>query len=114
MTILQGISDKPKQQMRVTLPDGSILYMTLEYVAQQLCWMASFQWGTKTIGSRRISPHPNLLNQWRNTALFGLAVVSQNNVEPTELTDLSDGTVAFYLLDSTDLAYISKSILGNG
>jgi hypothetical protein len=114
MTTIQGITDAAKQQIRLVLPAGGSAYLFLEYSQQQLCWFYSISWEGKAIGSMKLVPHPNALNQWRHVAGFGLLVLTEDNAEITQIEDFVNGTASLYLLDAEDVAEVASTILGNG
>ena len=109
MTILTGLTSQPKQQMTLQIADGSQASLYLEYDAQQLGWFYNLVWGSITINGGRLTSFPNILRQWKNLLPFGLGVLSAGDVEPLNLTDLSDGTTTILLLTAADVLLVEAS-----
>lgn len=70
----------------------------------------STQTNSFELNGRRLVTTPNLLRQFQDIIPFGLAVVTQGNIEPTTQTAFSDGTVTFLLLGEEDIADIDAQI----
>lgn len=114
MKLVTGITSDPKQQMTLVLDDGSQVYLYIEYNQQQLGWFMNLAWSGSdwTLDTRRITASPNLLRQWQNVIPFGIAVITQGNVEPLNLTDFVDGTATVYLLTAQDVLNIEANTFG--
>lgn len=106
MKIVNGITSQPKQQMTLVLDDGSSVYLYIEYREQQAGWFANFTRGSWTLNGLRLTASPNLLQKWRNLLPFGLAILTQSNVELLDLMDFVDGTATVYQLNTTDVAAV--------
>lgn len=114
MTIVQGITSQPKQQLSLVLADGSTVTALMEYRPQQIGWFVEFTWGTWKSNGVRLTASPNLLRQYRKIIPFGIAIITQNNVEPLNVSDFSAGVAMVYLLNADDvtnaeaLAYVGN------
>lgn len=111
MKIVSGIVAQPKQQFNLTLDDGSIVSMYLEFCSQQLGWFFDIAWGENfLIRGVRLVASPNLLRSYQHIIPFGLGVLTKGNVEPMTLPALNDGTTTVYLLDAADVAAIEVAV----
>lgn len=52
---------------------------------------------------RRVVTHPNMLRQYQNIIPFGLACLTVNNREPTQIQDFASGASGLYLLSSAEV-----------
>lgn len=112
MNTLQGFTSQPKQSMSFVLPDGSTVFMLIQYRQQQVGWFADLAWQSWTLNGLRLTSSPNLLQQYQNVIPFGLAIISANNVEPLNVTDFSDGTSVVWLLNADDVALVNQLAFG--
>lgn len=114
MNILTGLSAQPKQQSAFVLSDGSQVSLYLEYRPQQMGWFFDLTWQSITLNGQRLAVFPNILRQWQRLLPFGVAVVSTGDVEPLNVTDLSDGTVTLLVLTAEDVARINTEVFTGG
>ena len=116
MTIITGITDQPKQQTSIVLPDGTKAVLYLEYRPQQNGWYYNLTYGPNTrlvpfvLNGQRLVSSPNIMRQFRNLIPFGIAILTQNNIEPTRQTDFIDGTITMLLLDTADVAQVEAQV----
>lgn len=110
MNLLEGLTDQPKQETAIVLSDGTRATLSLEYRPNQLGWFYDLSWGDFAANGQRLVTSPNALRKFRKLLPFGIAVVTTADAEPLRQTDLADGTVALYLLDSTDVSAIESSL----
>lgn len=115
MNLLNGITDAPTQSNTLTLSDGSIAVLSLQYSPQQLGWFFGVQYPTTgfELSGQRLTAFPNVLQQFNNQIPFGLACVTQDNVEPTTLETFVDGTTELYLLAPNDVVTVNDVIFLN-
>ncbi len=107
MTTITGLTDQPKQQSTVVLPDGSQVSLFLEYRQQQAGWFLDVAWQLFEVNGLRLTASPNYLRKWQNLLPFGLSVLTKDDVEPTTITDFVDGTVTLLLLTTEDIAAVN-------
>lgn len=114
MTIIEGISDQPQQQITVPLLGGTSFLLTLSYSLQQGCWFYSINWnGNVVCNGQRLVTSPNVLRQYINTIPFGIACLTNGNIEPTGIEDLSDGTAQLILLQGADISLVEQTAFGS-
>jgi hypothetical protein len=109
MKILTGFTSQPKQTMTFVLDDGSAVSMTMVYRTQQLGWFVDIAWQSWIVTGLRLTASPNLLQKWENLIPFGLAILTQGNVEPLNLTDFADGIATVYLLNAADVVAVNEA-----
>lgn len=109
MNLIQGITEKAKQQMTIILEDGSNLRLFMEYRPNQLGWFYDASWGDWEVTGQRMVTSPNMLRAFRNVLPFDLAVFSAGNVEPLNQTDFADGTCGLYLAQGADRTEINET-----
>lgn len=109
MTIVNGITSQPKQQLSLVLADGSTVTALIEYRPQQIGWFGNFTWGDWVSNGIRLTSSPNLLRQYRQVIPFGLAIIMANNVDPLNVTDFADGSAVVYLLNEDDVLLVEET-----
>jgi hypothetical protein len=114
MIQITNITADARQQLRIRLPDNSIVVMHLEYKPQQLGWfITNLTWNTFTLNGRRITTSPNMLHQFKNLISFGLACFTTDNEEPMLQQDFSSGRASLYILSAAEVAWYT-AFLANG
>lgn len=113
---VQQITSAPLQNLVMTLPDGTKIYMTIYYVQRQVGWfITSFTYGSFTLQGIRITNSFNILRQWINELPFGLACFSAGTREPTNINDFSQAYSNLYILTDAEVleyeSYLSNSTL---
>lgn len=110
MNRIEGITERPKQQMTVTLADGSPVRVLLEYRPNQLGWFYDVAWADWELKGQRLVTSPSILRAFRNVLPFDFAVLATADVEPLNQTDFADGTCAMYLLEGEDLVVVAATV----
>lgn len=103
MLTIQGITSDPLQKMRLVLPNGSPLTMTINFVPLQIGWFINnLTYGTFKLNGFRVVTSPNMLFQYSNQIPFGLACYSTQNREPSQQQDFQSGACVLYLLTADE------------
>lgn len=110
MTTLQGITDQPKQSTSIVLDDGTAATIVLEYRPQQLGWFYNLAWQDFTLNGQRIVASPNILRSYRKILPFGLAVLTNNGIEPLNQDDFINGTITLLLLNAQDVLDVETTV----
>lgn len=105
MNLIQNVTSDALQQQSIILPNGSTLTFTLYFRPIQQGWFFNnITNGTFVVNGLRVTNNPNMLNQWRNLIIFGLACFSTTTREPSQQQDFSSGASNLYLLTQADVA----------
>lgn len=113
MRLIEGITDQPKQQTTLTLLDGSKVTLYLQYKPNQTGWFFDVQWGSNpAINGQRLVASPNVLRQYINTIPFGIACMTDGNVDPLNQEDFADSTAQLYLLEGADIYTVENLAFG--
>lgn len=108
-----GITAQSCQSSRVILDDGSAFSFTLTFKPMQLGWfITDLTYGNFELQGVRVVVSPNILHQYKNQIPFGLACYSQNNREPSLVTDFSDKSATLYTLSAAEVAQVARLISG--
>lgn len=115
MTIITGITDQANQQFTVRPTDGTRVRLTLNYRVQQAGWFLDLLWTkandtTFEVLGLRVTTSPNILRKWKDILSFGLSVVTDANMEPTEVKAFSGGTTKLMLLDAAEVEEIEELV----
>lgn len=111
---INGITAQPNQTFTIPLPDGTSLAITMTYMDSNLGWYCSLNWnnGQWISNGRRIVTHPNMLRQYKNILKFGIACLTTNNREPTQIQDFASGASGLFLLSATEVQGVENLIQG--
>jgi len=113
MRTIQNISDNPLQKMSITIDDGTVFTMILQYIPSQLGWfIQKLTYGELVINNMRISTNPNILYQYRNQIPFGLACFTNGNGEPTQQGDFLSEVSKLNLLSEEECQTLSEIYSG--
>ena len=105
------ITQEPKQELGLILENGERIVLYIKYIMNFTGWyLISFTYQAKTkYVNKRITLNPNLLTQFYNLIPFGLACLSNDDVEPTYQDDFSDNRVVLVLTEKTDTATLEEA-----
>lgn len=114
MILITGWTTDFKQKQTVSLSDGTILGLEIEYKPQQQGWyFTSLSRGSFLIQGMRIITSPNMLRQFKNQIPFGLACYVTDNQEPTLVQDfVTGGRANLYILSSAEVLTYEKFLNG--
>lgn len=114
MLLIQPLTQAPKQQLTIVLPNGNTATMTIYFVPIQQGWfITNLTYGDFVLNGIRIVVSPNILNQFRNLIPFGIACFSDGNREPSLIQDFQSGACKLYLLTPEEVNnYASLLTLG--
>lgn len=104
MFLIENITDAPLQAQNLTLPDSSIVSLTIYFVPMQQGWfIRNLTYNNFILNGLRITNNGNMLLQYQNLIPFGLACFSTGNREPSLQQDFSSGASRLYILDQVDV-----------
>lgn len=111
MRQLDNFTDAADQLILFNLDDGSLLQMRFIYRPGIQRWMVSVSHPLLTLNNFDVCLGPNILRQWKNLVSFGIAVLSDANIDPTQLTDFQDGTVTVNILSAVEVQAVESEVL---
>lgn len=104
MQLIQQVTNDTRQKQSITLPDGSIVQVSIYFIPLQYGWFIDFlTYGDFQLNGIRITNSPNILRQWKNKIPFGIACISKANREPMFQEDFSSGNSKLYLLSEEEV-----------
>src|SRR5580698_11463548 len=104
MYIINNLTSAPLQTQSITLPDSTIVTITLYFVPLQTGWfLTNLTYNSFVLNGLRICNSPNMLLQFQNQIPFGMACYSTNNIEPMQQEDFLSGASQLYILDQTEV-----------
>lgn len=108
---LDNFTDAADQLILFNLDDGSLLQLRFIYRPGISRWMVSVSHPLLTLNNFNVCLGPNILRQWKNLVSFGIAVLSDANVDPTLVTDLQDGAVTVNILSAAEVQAVESEVL---
>ena len=104
MRLIQQVTSDTRQKQSITLPDGSIVQLSIYFMPMQYGWFIDeLVYGDFILKGLRITNSPNMLRQWKNKLPFGLACISKGDREPMLQEDFSSGNSNLYLLSEDEV-----------
>lgn len=111
--IIQGLTDQPKQEQPIKLPDGTTATLSLTFIPQQNGWFYDLSWDGLTPSWQNngncLVTGPNILRQYKNQIPFGLTVSTTDNQDPSGQEDFVNGRCTLVLLDPNDVIAIEAT-----
>ena len=109
MKLLDAINTEPRQRIRHTLPDGSLLILSLRYGPAVRMWFLDVEWKEFSMKGIRLCLSLNLLQQYSNLIPFGIGLNAPQGVEPRLASDFSSGRVKLFVLNKREVAAITNA-----
>lgn len=107
---LTQLDNNPNQQITMILEDNTRVIFNFEYKPNQLGWFFGVRYGENiNYQNIRLTTAYNLLRAYRNYLPFGLRVDTDDNQEPTDLTDFLTGYAKVYLLTKDDVIAVEAN-----
>lgn len=110
MKIIRTITAAPKQQHTLVLENNDTADFYLEYCPRMQSWYFNISYGDITQKCIKVVLTPNALRHLRRIIPFGLAFVSEGEVEPFRQDDFSSGRIQLFVLNEEDVAQIEEEI----
>lgn len=112
MNQIQQITSDAYQTQTLILPSGTPVTIVFYFMPQQYAWtIQSLTYGSFTLQGIKIVNSLNVLHQWRNQLPFGIACMSSNNRDPSQLQDFSSGACALYVLSQAEVAQVQSMLV---
>lgn len=111
MQQLNNLSDDANQLVTYVLDDGSTVQMTFVFRPAIGRWTVDVSHSEVTLYGVNVCLSPNMLRQWKNIIPFGIAILSNNGLDPFQITDFIDGTVTVNMLSADEVQQVETDIL---
>jgi len=112
MYSIEGLTDDPKQQQTVILPNSKSANLYIEYKPMQLGWFLSLDYESFSVKNVRIVSSPNFFHQFKNLLPFGVACFVQDDQEPLLQQDFLSGRAKLYILDRSEVTLYEEILSG--
>jgi len=114
MKKLDSLTSDAKQVLKIPTTNGSIITLTLEFIASQRGWFYSVDYpGFTGLSKRRLVNSPNMLRQFRGVLPFGLACYVTDGQEPVFVDDFTNDRVKIYILDGADDILLMEGVIAS-
>ena len=97
--IIEGLTDEPKQDFKLTLEDGNTLECSIVFMPTQNNWFLTFTYKDRVINNIRITLSPNFIRELKNLVPFGLGCTSNTKVDPCSQDDFLTQRCRLFLLE---------------
>jgi len=111
MLLIKEITEDSKQKRTLLLPDGTTIVFTMKFSPLQFGWVIEkLVYDDFEINNVRIVNSVNILHQFKNILPFGLACITEDNREPTQREDFSEGASKLYILTAEEVELYSENL----
>lgn len=110
MKLITSLTDNPRQSFQFPIDTGDIVDFYLYFYITQKSWFFDFTYNDYTSCGNRVVLTPNALRHLKDIIPFGVAFMSEGNVEPFELKDFSNGRIGMYILNQSEVQEIESNI----
>lgn len=110
MNQITSLTSSPRQSFQFSIDTGDIVSFYLYYYITQKSWFFDFTYKNYTAKGNRVVLTPNALRHLKNIIPFGIAFMSEGNVEPFDIEDFASGRVRLYILNQEEVKEIESNI----
>ncbi len=117
MLYIDNITSNPNQTLNISIETKETIILNLRFLPTQLTWQGSLTYSTFPTFRFNVVNTVNLLHPWRNLLSFGIMCVSEDKIDPFQITDFSsiNSNVprnSLYILNTSDLLYFNNIAYG--
>lgn len=106
MKQITTITQAPKQQHSLVLDNNETADFYLEYCGRMESWYFNIVYKDIIQKCIKVVLTPNALRHLRRILPFGIAFVSESQVEPFQIDDFSSGRIQMFILNEEDVLTI--------
>jgi len=110
MKKISTLSSQPSQQLTFVLDNGNSFVLSLKYQPTQEQWIYNIETENFSLKGARLVNSSNILHQYKNILDFGIACISQDEVDPFLDTDFTTRTELF-VMDKNDIEQVESNII---
>lgn len=110
MKQITTLTNAPKQIHSLVLENNETADFYLEYCGRMESWYFSISYNDTVQNCIKVVLTPNALRHLRRIIPFGIAFISDSQVEPFRLDDFSAGRVEMYVLNADEVEQIEQEI----
>ena len=110
MQQITSLTDEPKQLHQLVLENNETAEFSLYYSARQESWYVDLVYKDLTINCLKVVLSPNTIRNFKRLLPFGIAFLSNGDVEPFQLDDFTSGRVQMYVLNSEEVQQVEEEI----
>ena len=110
MKQITTLTAAPKQQHTLVLKNNETADFYLEYCGRMQSWYFNISYKDTVQNCIKVVLNPNALRHLRRIIPFGIAFVSESQVEPFQIDDFTSGRIQMYVLNEDDVATIEAEI----
>ncbi len=110
MKQITTLTSAPKQIHSLVLENNETADFYLEYCGRMESWYFSISYNDTVQNCIKVVLTPNALRHLRRIIPFGIAFISDSQVEPFRLDDFSAGRVEMYVLNADEVEQIEQEI----
>lgn len=110
MKQITTITSAPKQQHTLVLENNDTVDFYLQYCPRMQAWYYNFTYKNITENCIKVVLTPNSLRHLRRVIPFGLAFLSDSQVEPFSQDDFITGRIQLYVLNEDEIKEVEEEI----
>lgn len=102
MKRITELTQDAKQKFSLIGELNQRIEMELYYLPTQRSWFFNLSYDDLTINGAQLVAHPNILKSYEDRLNFGIACISETNLDPTFVDDFIEGRINIYLLNEEE------------
>ena len=103
MKKIDNITDDASQLLHLNSEDGGIVNITLKFLSTIQRWSIDIESPSINVSNIILANHPNVLWSFFDAGTFGLACLSQDDVDPFQFDDFSSDRSELFLLNEEEI-----------
>lgn len=111
MQRFNNFSNDADQLVTFPLEDGTSIQIELIFRPGIERWMMNLTHPLLNLKGFNLSVGPNILRSWKNIVPFGIAILSNNGLDPIRSDDFQEGIVTFNMLSEEEVAQVEAEVL---
>ena len=100
MLVIDKLTDSPVQTFSVPLATRISVNFKLYFCPTQQSWYFDFSYNDQQFNGNKLVLGANILRCYKNIVPFGLAIQTNDGIEPYKIDDFSSGRVQFCILEN--------------
>lgn len=106
MQQITGFTEDSKQNLLFYLESDKIIEFYFEYRDNVNSWFYTIKYNNFIVRNRKLVNSPNIIRQYKNILPFGIAVISNDKLEPLFQNDLIRERIQIFILDQNEVKEI--------
>lgn len=104
------LTDSPKQRWTLVLDNNETAEFYLYYLSRMQAWYYDLEYKNFNVKCSKCVLTPNSLRSFRRILPFGIVFLSDDVLDPFQITDFASGRVKMYILNKDEVKNVEKEL----